>query len=607
MGLIGWLLRAALTASMFFCWATVRAQAPNDAPTSWQSIRKKGRGEITVYWFESKPFIYRNAKEQLEGVEYDLMEGFRKYLKDRYDVDLKMNWKEANDFYNTYLTVRQNTQHSFGVSAFSITSQREAEVQFAPPYMADISVLISSQNVHSTQSVSHFNEVFNGLTAITIKGTTYEQDLLRLKEEAGVDFNIQYIPSYENILLTIESMDNAFGFIDLPVYMMLFRADPSMKVKRQNHYPVKRRGYSVIYPLQSDWKVPVDEYFSMVRNNFEPIISKYLDVELYRFVEALARESDDELELLNKEKEIQYQDLLSKSVQLAQQTRTSRYLVAITGIVGTFLLIIVVMYRKRNEQKEKIEIQRQSIALKNEQLEKRNEHLVALDEEKNNLIKILAHDLRTPINHVQGLAQVFLLSNPQLPEDQKQIIQNITDASLRLNKMISNILDIDAAENKRIKILEENVDIRALLQKVIRSFDKQAQKKEMELVLQPHDGSPVIFGDPLFLIQVFENLISNALKFSPKHKQVSVVIREEGSEVRISVIDQGPGLSEEDQQLLFKKFQRLSTHPTDGEKSTGLGLSIVKQYVELMGGRVWCESEPGKGAAFHVAFTRVGC
>ncbi len=606
MGLIGWLLRAVLTASMVFCWATTSAQAPNDAPTSWQSIRKNGRGEITVYWFESKPFIYRNATEQLEGVEYDLMEGFRKFLKDRYDVDLKMNWKEANDFHNTYLTVQQDPHHSFGVSAFSITNQRETEVQFAPPYMADISVLILSQNVRSTQSVSDFNEVFNGLTAITIKGTTYEQDLLRLKEEAGVDFNIQYIPSYENILLTIESMDNAFGFIDLPVYMMLFSADPSMKVKRQNHYPVKRRGYSIIYPLHSDWKVPVDEYFSMVRTNFEPIISKYLDVELYRFVEELARESDDELELLNKEKEIQYEDLLSKSVQLAQQTRTSRYLVAITGIVGTFLLIIVVMYRKRNEQKEKIEIQRQSIALKNEQLEKRNEHLVALDEEKNNLIKILAHDLRTPINHVQGLAQVFLLSNPQLPEDQKQIIQNITDASLRLNKMISNILDIDAAENKRIKILAENVDIKSLLQKVIRSFEKQAQKKEMELMLQPHAGNPIIFGDPLFLIQVFENLISNALKFSPKHKQVTVVIREEGSEVRISVIDQGPGLSEEDQQLLFKKFQRLSTHPTDGEKSTGLGLSIVKQYVELMGGRVWCESEPGKGAAFHVAFTQVG-
>lgn len=113
MGLIGWLLRAVLTASMVFCWATIGAQTPNDAPTSWQSIRKNGRGEITVYWFESKPFIYRNATEQLEGVEYDLMEGFRKFLKDRYDVDLKMNWKEANDFHNTYLTVQQDPHHSF--------------------------------------------------------------------------------------------------------------------------------------------------------------------------------------------------------------------------------------------------------------------------------------------------------------------------------------------------------------------------------------------------------------------------------------------------------------------------------------------------------------
>ncbi|MFZ6002154.1 MAG: sensor histidine kinase, partial [Bacteroidota bacterium] len=110
----------------------------------------------------------------------------------------------------------------------------------------------------------------------------------------------------------------------------------------------------------------------------------------------------------------------------------------------------------------------------------------------------------------------------------------------------------------------------------------------------------IVFGDSLFLIQVFENLISNALKFSEKGKQVEVEISSSDSQVRVVVKDQGPGLTAEDQALLFKKFQRLSTHPTDGEKSTGLGLSIVKKYVELMGGRVWCESEQGHGASFIV-------
>lgn len=589
---------------LFFLLLLLDATGQPKTPT-WEEARKKGKANLTVHWYESKPFIYRNGREQLEGVEYDLVEGFRKFVVDKYKVDLTLTWKEANSFSDTYRLVKESAEPVLGVSAFSITPEREQEVSFAPPYMADISVMISSQNVPATESIDDFKRIFKGLTAITIKGTTYEQDLLRLKKETGIDFSIRYIPSDDNILRTVELTPDTFGFIDLPVYMMMFSADPSINVKRQNHYPVKRRGYSIIYSHGSDWGVPVAEYFESIKPQFEKMISPYIDLELYQFVEDLAEQTDDELELLNKEKELQYLELINKTTQLKQKTRTSNYLIGLVTVVLTFLVIIVFMYRKRNEQKNKIEAQQNAIEQKNKQLEKRNEHLVALDEEKNNLIKILAHDLRTPINHVQGLAQVFLLSNPQLPEEQKGIIQNITDASVRLNKMISNILDIDAVENNRVKIIAEPIDLNGLAQKVIRSFDKVASKKNIELAVNSSVAQAVIQGDSLFLIQVFENLISNAIKFSEKGKQVSLNIRDTGSHIRVGVIDQGPGLSEEDQLLLFKKFQRLSTHPTDGEKSTGLGLSIVKKYVELMGGRVWCESEPGYGAAFIVEFQKM--
>lgn len=554
---------------------------------------------MVVHWYESKPFIYRNGREQLEGIEYELVQNFAAYVKEKYGVTLTLDWQEGISFEDTYQKVQGAQSFCIGASAFSITPEREQEVSFVAPYMSDISVLISSMNVPVTESVDDFNKTFSGLTAITIKGTTYEQDLLRLQTDLGLTFKLKYIPSHYNILRTIEAQENSFGFIDLPVYMMMFSADPSIKVRRQNHYPVKRRGYSLIYTRNSDWSVPLNEYFAEMKPTMPKTIGKYIDLDLYRFVEDLASQSDDELVLLTKEKEIQYQDLINKSIELAEKTRTSNYLIGLTTVVGTFLLIIALMYRKRNQQKEKIEIQQQAIEKKNQQLEKRNEHLVALDEEKNNLIKILAHDLRTPINHVQGLAQVFLLSNPQLPDDQKMIIQNITDAALRLNKMISNILDVDAVENNRVKIFPEDVSLYPLLQKVVKSFEKQTAAKKMELYLKG-DNRAIVFGDSLFLIQVFENLISNALKFSEKGKQVEVEISSSDSQVRVVVKDQGPGLTAEDQALLFKKFQRLSTHPTDGEKSTGLGLSIVKKYVELMGGRVWCESEQGHGASFIV-------
>ena len=101
-------------------------------------------------------------------------------------------------------------------------------------------------------------------------------------------------------------------------------------------------------------------------------------------------------------------------------------------------------------------------------------------------------------------------------------------------------------------------------------------------------------------LQVFENLVSNAVKYSPPGKKIFVRLKAEAGVVRFEVEDQGPGLSKEDQKKLFGKFARLSAKPTGGEHSTGLGLSIVKRLVEAMNGKVWCESELGMGAKFIV-------
>jgi signal transduction histidine kinase len=278
------------------------------------------------------------------------------------------------------------------------------------------------------------------------------------------------------------------------------------------------------------------------------------------------------------------------------------FLIGFAGIILFFLGVIGWLYRKRSLQQRKIQLQQRSIERKNKQLERRNRHLVELDEEKNNLIKILAHDLRTPINHVQGLAQVFLLSNRALPDEQKMIIDRISDASTRLNKMISNILDVDSIENNRVKISKEQVSIGSLVEKVVDSFDKEATRKSLKFRLQQDVNGSMVEVDPLFMTQILENLISNALKFSEKGNDIQVETKQKGEKIEISIKDSGPGLSETDKKLLFIKFQRLSAKPTDGENSTGLGLSIVKRYVELMGGTVWCESEQGKGATFIVSF-----
>jgi signal transduction histidine kinase len=590
------------------CVSASQAQHQSGAGSqSWAQVKQKGKGTITLYWYESRPFIYKTSLG-MRGIEYELMEGFRKYLKKAHQVELQIVWKEARSFGDTYAAIRDMQQEgTFGVSAFSITQEREREVAFSPPYMADISVLITSKNIPIVQTSDEFNRLFSKLTAVTIPATTYEQDILKLKRQGDLPFGIEYIPSSKNILEAVDERDSAFAFIDLPVYMMMFKDNPTISVKRQNLFPVSRKGYAIIYPETSDWAQPVSEYFS--DNDFpvelEKIIGRYLDLELYHFIEGLAIQSNNLVALLTKEKEIQSRDLQGKSEQIIRETRTRNFLIALVAVILIFLVAIILLYRKRNQQKKEIENQRKSIELKNEQLEKRNHHLVALDEEKNNLIKILAHDMRTPINHVQGLAQVFLLGNATLPDDQKDIIQQIMDSSERMNKMISNILDIDSIEQSRVKILMDEVTISPLVSQVVKSFDKQAAKKDIDLAITSLADRARIRGDSLFLTQVFENLMSNAIKFSARGKKVEVSTREEGNNVWISFKDSGPGLTAEDQKLLFKKFQRLSAQPTGGENSIGLGLSIVKKYVELMEGKVWCESEPQKGACFIVGFKKV--
>jgi signal transduction histidine kinase len=576
---------------------------------SWEKVKESHTGTLNAYWYESRPFIYRDDEGIMRGIEPDILQGFRKYLKDNYSIELKINWYEANSFDAIYGRIRDGAPNgSLGVSALSITEEREAEVDFGPSYMSDICVLISSKNVPIVNSEAELNRVFSKLRAVTIKGTTYEQDLIRLKKNARLNFGIDFIPASQNILRVIESRNNAFGYIDLPIYLMLFNENPTINVERQNLSPIKRQGYAFIMPTGSDWKTPLEEYFESdaFKSQRETIIGHYINVELYRFVESLAIQSNEPVILLAKEKEIQQRDIAGKLEKIATETRRSNFMAGFAVVVLTFSLIIFLLYRKRNEQKGKIQTQDKNLAVKTEQLEKRNQQLMALDEEKNNLIKILAHDLRTPIQQVQGLAQLFVLSNPGLPEEQQGIIQKITDASLRLNKMITHILDIDALENNRVKVFMDDVKLNTLVEQVVKSFEKQAAKKNMLLIYSDKTRNSAIRGDSLFLIQVFENLISNAIKFSPAGKSVEVSIQEEAGRVRVTIKDNGPGFTEEDKHNIFKRFQRLSAQPTGGEGSVGLGLSIVKRYVELMRGVVTFESDAGHGAQFLVEFEQVG-
>ncbi|HTJ51146.1 MAG TPA: ATP-binding protein [Cyclobacteriaceae bacterium] len=591
---------------MVFCVSKGISQA-GSASQSWAEVEKNHKGTIIIYWDQSKPFIFTDGQKKMAGIEYELMEGFKTYLKKNYNVDLTIRWEDAKSFKSVYDRIcNLNQPGIFGASAFSITDERLERVNFSPSYMSDISVLITSKDVPIVENYNEFKTVFAQLSAVTIKETTYEKELLEIQKKNNLSFPILYIPSSGNILRTIESRRQAFGFIDLPVYMMMFNNDPSININRQNLFPIKGDGYGIIFPKQSDWDEPLRYYFhrAKFRSEFKAIVSKYIDYELHSFIENLAAQSNNEIVLLTKEKEIQYKELLEKESRIKKETLTRNYLITLVVALVSSFIVIIALYQKSRRQKKKIEAQQINIQKKKETLEQRNEHLILLDEEKNNLIRILAHDLRAPVNHIHGLAQVLLMNYDTLSGDQKTLVQQIKESSIRVSKMIISILDIDALENNRVQVLKENINIHPILVQVIKEFEKHAQKKQIEVQLKVDKESYIIHADSLFLVQVFENLLSNALKFSEKEKQITISAIEENKKIYVSFKDQGPGLSAEDMTKLYKKFERLSARPTQGESSTGLGLSIVKKYVELMGGEILCESEPGNGATFTVTFEK---
>ena len=185
-------------------------------------------------------------------------------------------------------------------------------------------------------------------------------------------------------------------------------------------------------------------------------------------------------------------------------------------------------------------------------------------------------------------------------QERAELLGRIHDATKRMADMVQNLLDTNRIERGEMKLNLAPTELAALVASVTEAQRPRATAKQQTIHLETEVAAITVPVDPNVMVQVLENLVSNAVKYSPPGKNIFVRLKKKPGAVRIEVQDEGPGLSAEDQQKLFGKFARLSAKPTGGEHSTGLGLSIVKKMVEAMNGEVWCESEPGQGATFIV-------
>jgi|GEM_PF-1456302 len=233
-------------------------------------------------------------------------------------------------------------------------------------------------------------------------------------------------------------------------------------------------------------------------------------------------------------------------------------------------------------------------------LERLNQELLLLNEEKNRFIGIAAHDLKNPLNAIvlvcNGLIQGDLAD---CPDEIKPWLERADHAAKEMTTLIHEFLDINAIESGRMNPDMRAVPIQEFLSSLLLSSQSKAEAKGQRIEVEV-DPELRVWADPQHLLQILDNLLSNAIKFSPRGTAVRVKVRAADRLVIFSVEDEGPGLTDADKANLFVRFMRLSARPTAGESSTGLGLSIAQQLVEAMGGRIWAENNPGPGACFKV-------
>ena len=234
-----------------------------------------------------------------------------------------------------------------------------------------------------------------------------------------------------------------------------------------------------------------------------------------------------------------------------------------------------------------------------EDLAKSKEELFKMNESKDKFISIISHDLRTPFSSVIGFTDLLLMDDELEPEQTKQYLTYIKEASNRILSLVNSLLDWTRLQTGRIKFEPTRLRAKDLIDNSVNSLLGAALQKEINLYYKI-DGDYYIYGDSSLLSQALFNLIGNAIKFTPRNGEILVEAKpfENSKQLMISVKDTGMGIKSDKLDKLFKVESKFTTEGTEGEKGSGLGLSIVKEIVEKHGGKIWVESEIGKGSCF---------
>ncbi|MGE5612608.1 MAG: ATP-binding protein [Bacillota bacterium] len=242
-----------------------------------------------------------------------------------------------------------------------------------------------------------------------------------------------------------------------------------------------------------------------------------------------------------------------------------------------------------------------SLDLKLGQMAESNLALYESNRLKSEFLANVSHELRTPLNSILGFAELLKDAYPAIDAKVNRYVQNILTSGRNLLDLINDLLDLAKIEAGRMEVRSEPLSLTDLFEGLISILKPLAEKKDLALVASVASDVPIMQTDPAKLQQVLYNFLSNAIKFSPVSGQIEVRAERCNEErVRISVVDQGPGVPPDKQDLIFEKFRQIDGSATREHGGTGLGLAISKELTTLLGGSIGVQSTPGQGATFWI-------
>lgn len=268
-----------------------------------------------------------------------------------------------------------------------------------------------------------------------------------------------------------------------------------------------------------------------------------------------------------------------------------------------------VVKRSVNEARLRRENQRlqRELAFKNTQLEQNYAELQSayarlqeLDKAKASFFSMVSHDLRHPIAVAKGYLELIRTGSAPLDDETRGYIQVAEQEMRYIAEMVDDVLDLSRMDAGSYRVETQPTAVSFLLNQARLAFRAQAAQRNLTLHVEPADDLPLVLADSLRMGQVMANLLENALKFTPVGGSITLAAREINQGVEITVSDTGVGIAPGEHEKIFERFYRIKSGEQLEDKGSGLGLAICHEIVRLHGGRIWAESEPGRGATFHL-------